>query len=47
MQWTSLYWSINKKKVYIGWIGGWDYKEKTGNWCSYDDDGNIKKCGKM
>ena len=47
MQWINVDWSINKEDIYVSWIGGWDYKEKKGSWCSYDDDGNIINCGKM
>jgi len=42
-----IYWSVAKEDIYIGWIGTWDLKKHEGEWCSYDDDENIKDYGPL
>ena len=40
-------WSENLEEIYTQWVGTYNFKEHSGEWCSFDEDGEVKKCGDL
>ena len=44
---TSAVWSVNLEDVYVSWVGTYNFKEHSGEWCSFKEDGEVKDCGPL
>ena len=40
-------WSISKEETYMSYASTWNFDTLEGEWCSYDDDGQVIDCGDL